>query len=496
MAITAKRLRSIENRLYKQIKTIDAQIISSQIEIPDNWLEFARKTKVRSSGKVCYFDPWKWQIELIQLMSERNVLAVKSRQCGLSELTILWLLFNAIHNPGYLAIIISKTQTDASLLAKRCRRSIESWGLKTTTNNVFDIELCDGGRLLFRAGENAGRGVESVCHVLIDEAAFSVSDVAAIIQSVAPAMAMVGDLARLYVISTPNGRSGWFYDQLTTGNSESFDIEKECENIANNPEIDPVKIWIDSHGWAKAIVHWRAVPKYAVNPNFLQDLKASKKLTDVQIQQEYQLSFKSSELNVFEYASVMAVVGGEFEKDKTDYSANYYAGLDVAWMGNDATVFIILKEIDGFFSVVHLYRKKKVTSEVNLYNISKIIEKYKPFKSIGIESNNGGNFYLESLQNMFVDQTFEKITTTEQSKINMINRLILAIESKVLAIPDSIIINELLNFRKTEDGKLQAASGSNDDCVMSLAFALQVSGFSRSNDGIFDDLNFDELVIN
>jgi hypothetical protein len=484
--LSTKRIAALERKFSLPTNKSDSKII-----IPEKWVDFAQLTDIRSSGTVAKFDPYDYQKELVRLLSERSAIICKSRQTGVSETIISFLLWKACRNPGYLAAVYSKTQTDSSLLARRVRRMITSLGLKTTTDNVGDVEIEGGGRLLFRpSGINSGRGIESVCDVFLDECGF-MEHAQQVLQSIAPAMAMVDD-SKIFIVSTPNGRSGFYYDVLNQSNGQ-IDVEAECQAITTH-KSKPFKHWVDEDGYAKCLIHWKAVPKYRNNPNFLEDIRKSKKLTQSQIDQEYQLSFTSSDTNVFEYASVMAIVNGEFEKTR-DSKATYWAGLDIAWMGTDATVLIVLKELNGVYSVVHLYRAKKRTSEVNLFNISKVIETYAPFKNFSVESNNGGNFYLESLVNSFPNQKFEAIKTTEQSKISMIQRLVLAIESKVLQVPDSIIINELLNFRKTDDNKLQAASGSNDDCVMALAFALQTSGFSRNTEDIFGKLDFNELLV-
>lgn len=486
--LSSKKLRELEVKIQKR-STINS---SQKLTIPDNWQDFAKLTQIRSANKITYFDPFDYQIALTDLMLQRSVAVVKSRQIGISETICSFMLWQACKNPGYLGLIFSKTQTDSSLLARRMKRMIKSLGLKTTTDNIGDIELEGMGRILFRnSSPNSGRGIESVCEVFFDECGF-IENAKEILQSIAPAMQMVGDDARIFAVSTPNGKRGFYWDLVNQGNGDIC-IETECKNISNQ-DANPFKTWIDDGDWSKVLIQWKVHPIYNKNPNFLNDIQKTKKLTKTQVDQEYNLSFQESELNVFEYNSVMACVSGEFEKER-DSKANYYAGLDVAWMGYDATVFIVIKELNSVYSVVHLYRAKKRTSEVNLYNISKVIDTYKPFKNLAVESNNGGNFYLESLVNLFPNQHFEAIKTTEQSKISMISRLVLAVESKVLIIPDSIIINELLNFRKTEDGKLQAASGTNDDSVMSLAFAMQVSGFSRQTEAIFGNLDFSNLLV-
>ena len=66
-----------------------------QIEIPKNWVDFARLTSIRSGGNIIPFDPYPYQIELVNMMLERSVCIVKSRQLGISETVCCYMLWRA-----------------------------------------------------------------------------------------------------------------------------------------------------------------------------------------------------------------------------------------------------------------------------------------------------------------------------------------------------------------------------------------------------------------
>ena len=63
------------------------------------------------------------------------------------------------------------------------------------------------------------------------------------------------------------------------------------------------------------------------------------------------------------------------------------------------------------------------------------------------------------------------------SKPVMIGRLQIALERGVLRIPRGPIIDELLAFRRTDSGKLEAGGNAHDDTVMALALALYAADF-------------------
>lgn len=463
---TQKQIDKYFSDKYKELKT------------PSNWVDFAPMCKIRSGGNVVKFHPYDYQIDLVNLILERSVCIVKSRQLGISETITCFMLWRACLNPGYLGLVFSKTQTDSSLLARRMKRMIQSLGLKTVTENLSDIEIKGKGRILFRNSKpDSARGIESVCDVFLDELAF-LDTAKEVYDALAPSMQMVGDKARVIAVSTPDGKSGFFYDLLNSNNRDK-DVETICEQ-ASKGETEPYHTWVDSGGWGKVLIHWRVHPKYGINPNFLTEVHEKQKLSWDIIEREYNLSFKDSAVGVFSSDLIRKNAIGEIE-ETIDKEAEYYCGLDTATIGSDYTVLSILKLNDNIYTLVNLYRKRQQTSEYHQYQIGKLINQYKPAK-VAIEVTGGvGQIYLEQLSRQFPNIRFEGLKTTGDSKPSMIQNMILALERSALIYPEkSPLIDEMLSFRR--DGKkLEAASGKHDDCVMSVAFALYISPFNRKN---------------
>lgn len=454
----------------------------TELKTPTNWVEFARKCKIRSGGNVVSFNPYSYQIDLVDLMLERSVCIVKSRQLGISETITCFMLWRACLNPGYLGLVFSKTQTDSSLLARRMKRMIESLGLKTVTENLSDIEIKGKGRILFRNSKpDSARGIESVCDVFLDELAFLETG-KEVYDALAPSMQMVGDKARVIAVSTPDGKSGFFYDLLSNGN-DGKNIETICEQ-ASKGQTKPFQYWVDSGGWGKVLIHWKAHPKYGGNPNFLDEVHEKQKLAWDIIEREYNLSFKDSGVGVFNSDLIRKCAVGELE-DYIDKDAEYYCGLDTATTGADYTVFTILKYKNNKLSLVHLYRKRQQTSDYHLYQIGEIIRRFKP-KKVGIEVTGGvGQVYLENLIKQFKDIDIEAIRTTGDSKPIMISNMVLALEKEQIIYPhNSPLIDEMLSFRK-EGKKLEAAPGKHDDVVMGCAFAISISPVVVEKVGVF-----------
>ena len=445
---------------------------SIQLKVPLNWLDFARKCKIRSGGNVIHFNPYQYQIALVNLMINHSVCVVKSRQLGISETITNFMLWRACLNPGYLGLVFSKTQIDSSLIARRMKRMIESLGLKTATENLTDIEINGGGRILFRnSNPDSARGIESVVDVFLDELAF-LDTAKEVYDSLAPSQQMVGSKARVFAVSTPNGKSGFYWDLLNSGNGNK-DIELLCKN-ASDGNGDPFQYWIDNGNWSKVVIHWKCHPLYGGNPDFLNDIHSKQKLSWCTINQEYNLSFQDSESNYFSADLIRNCAIGKNENYQDD--CFYFLGIDSATTGKDYAVCVVLKYENNIFSLVHLYRKREQSSEYHLYHIGEIINKYQPTLS-GIEITGGtGQIWLETLSKNHFSSKFKKVLTTGDSKPAMLDRLKLMLESKRFIYPsDSPILDELLNFKRTDKNKLEASSGKHDDVIMAVSFALTIA---------------------
>ena len=461
------------DRLEAKINKRSSKGESNQLNVSKNWLDFARTCKIRSAGNVTYFDPYPYQIDLVELMLNHSVCIAKARQMGISETITCFMLWRACLNPGYLGLVFSKTQTDSSLIARRMKRMIEGLGLKTATENLTDIEILGGGRILFRnSNPESARGIESVVDVFLDELAF-LDTGKEVYDALAPAQQMVGDAARVFAVSTPNGKAGFYWDLLNSGNGD-IDVESLCKKVSDG-DVDPFQSWIDSGNWAKVILHWKCHPGYGTDSEFLNKIHVKQKLSWTTINQEYNLSFQDSESNFFDSATIRDCAIGSNENPIDD--TFYMFGIDSSQQGDDYSCCSVIKYEKEIFSLVHLYRKRKETMESHLWNINKLIQLYKPV-IVGVETNSGGQIWYEELVKNNFGIRFKKFVTTHESKITILSRVKLLLESQKLNYPsNSPLVDELLNFKRGgKDGNfLSAPSGKHDDCIMSLAVALYVS---------------------
>lgn len=485
-------IRPISPRARRRIKP-GPGVEGPGISVPDTWADFAPLTQIRSGTKVIPFIPYDYQKVLIDCVESNFATVVaKTRQLGVTETIANYFLWKAVRNPGYVAVVLSKGFADTSNIAKRIRvmaNSLAPIGLTLENDNLTDMKISGGGRILFRPSTpNGVRGLESVSDLLFDESAF-VETIDQIYTSAIPSTEMVGEDARLIFLSTPNGKSGFYWDRLALGNGDK-NVEEICESVKDG-SIEPLQYWIDENGWCKFILHWRAHPIYGANPNYLEDIRKRKQLSESAVQQEYNLSFNESDVIVFPADLIRANAIGNYEKSRNDRA--YYVGIDTSTVGDDYTVCIVLAEFENRYSVAKLYRKRKMSMDFNIDQFLQIFEDYRPVK-IGIEITGGtGQVYLEQLAKNWGEARIEAIRTTGDSKPQMIDRLLLALEKRTLVYPPGPITDEMLGYRRTGPNlnKLEASPGGHDDCVMALSFALTVSPFNRKSSGF----NVDSLPV-
>ena len=476
----------------KQQKKINSHN-SNLLPIPDNWEEFVALTTIRSGGNMVKFNPYYYQKIISNLMDmHNNLVVVKSRQLGITQIVLSKFLHRASRNQAYSSMCFMRNGDDASAISRRARQMVSclSEYITPTNDNVGLLKLKDRGEIYFKNSSREGsRSYDSVVDQLYDEAAFS-ENIQQIYAASSPSGALSGDAITKMIISTPSAKSGWYWDKLNADNGD-IDIEGLCIDVADGKvykDIPGLYWFVDRAGTVKLIIHWKAHPVYSQIENYLEYRKLQDGTDEETIAREYDLRFIDSAVAVFDSGLIRINAIGEYETIP-DLDADYYAGLDTATTGNDYCTMPILKHKNGKFSLVHLYRKRQQTSEYHLYQIGEILKSFKP-RVTGIETTGGvGQVYLEQLVKQFPDLNFQGIRTTGDSKPVMISTLVLALEKQALNYPTNCpLIDEMLSFRR--DGrKLEAAPGKHDDTVMGTAFALKVSPFNNQPTGfIFENL--------
>lgn len=449
------------------------------------WVEFAKATKIRSGRKLQPFIPYDYQIKLVeQVTNHYGTVVTKSRQLGATEVIANWMLWRAKDDPAFLGVVFSKSQDDTKNISKRVRLAIAGRSdIELSSNSLQDLQLKNGGRLVFRPStENAGRGLESVSVILFDECAF-VPGIESLYAAAMPSTEALGDAARIVILSTPNGQGNFYFQRLAENNGDR-DVLKICNQVRAG-EIEPLQYWTDSGGWCKFITHWKAHPVYSKQPDYLEQQRIKKRMTEAQVYQEYDLGFEVSTTSIFQANYIQRSQRATWEEPKPRH--RYIAGIDTNQGGDDYFTVHIWDVTRAPYRLVAEYRQNRRTKDYNLAQSIITLEPYNPV-CISVETNGGGALYLEEFVKLRSGWKWEGVCTTHTSKFTNTDRLVLLLERDQLEMPvGCALAEEMPHFVESNSGKTRtrdAESGWHDDTIMSSAvcFAnLDDAGYSMSD---------------
>jgi len=447
-----RRVERMQVQLQKQQER-SARFASGkkQTNLPgiEDWANFASKTYIRTSGTVAPFIPYPYQVDLIKSINENpNTIVLKSRQTGISETVCNYLLCRALTEPGFAAVTFSKTQTDASELGKRVRamaNSIQGEPFKFLTDSNTQLSVVGGGTLFFLpATARAARGIPSCSVLFLDEGAF-LEGALEIYSAAMPTLSMVGEAAKVIVVSTP-GTETDFFGQL----------------------------WLTDEGnWNKQTVHYSQHPVYSKDPEWALKTKNSRRMTDAAWNQEYELIFGATDTQVYPTKLVDACATG-YEVECGLVNRSYVLGIDPAAGGADAFAAIVLDITDPTCAeVVKVHQVTGKSTDYNLRKIRELIDDFLP-QRIVVEKNGIGQVIAEAMALYFSGQMIETFLTSRPSKITVTDRILYLMEKGGIKYPKGNIVSELKAFRQNEDGSREAAPGFHDDLVLALAFACSL----------------------
>ena len=387
-----------------------------------------------------------WQKDVYDSMGDAyhsgNIYVVKSkRQVGKSCLASLLLIEYAIRYKCT-SVVVEPTQAQSRRIFKQIFKMMAKTGLiKFANSQLLTMEFSNGSEILFKSAEqrDALRGFTVSGILVIDEGAFIQDDIYELLYPTADA-----NNAPILVISTPLFCSGEFYELYTRGMNGDSRIRS-----FNWSEYDTSKFLSD-----EKLEYYR---------NTISPLK-----------------FRSEYLG--EFIAEGSYLFGDINKNVKDWSPNkpVYCGIDWgAGNGGDYTVVVLMDDKGGIFDITSM---KDVPPVEQVEKIAKIINSHRSLKSVTVEMNSIGRIYYDSLRRK-VEINIRQFNTTNESKRNIIERLIEAFQSGDICIPyDEELIRELQHYtiEKTSKGyTYNGADGVHDDYVIALALAYD--NYKRGN---------------
>ena len=362
------------------------------------------------------------------------------RQIGKSFIIINELLRFAINYTNTVSCCLSPTLNQARKIYKQILKVTDQTGVIIKKNDsLLEIEFINGSVLVFKSAEQREslRGYTFNGILCIDEAAYISDEVWSIIRPTCDVYQ-----APILMVSTPKFRMGFFFETFQMG------------------FLDKYKGQITSYDLCKfdtsALLSKEQLELYK------QMLPKNMFVT------EYEGEFLDSESIVFGDFKNCIGINGEYNE--------LYIGID--WgsgVGSDNTVVTALNENNEM--VFQLAFNNKSTMEQINYITEYLSGFGNKVKHIVAECNGLGKPLCDNLKEKIKKIPILEWYTTNQNKIELINKLQVAFEQrKIKILDDDALIAELSIFeaKMNAKGTVQygAPVGGNDDRVLSLLFAL------------------------
>jgi len=182
--------------------------------------------------------------------------------------------------------------------------------------------------------------------------------------------------------------------------------------------------------------------------------------------------------------------------DKPDKNKIYVCGADVSeGISKDFSsgVLMELRTREVVATIRGKYKPEHFADKL-AYLCMQYVAPGKPPPELAVERNNHGHTVLFRLydhckyRNIYLDKDDERPgwKTTAISRPIMIDEFIDAFENKIIKVNDEIILNEVQTL-VDNNGKIEAASGKNDDTIIACSIALQLCKKSSIID-LYDDI--------
>lgn len=383
------------------------------------------------------FTPHKGQEKVLKVVfteGYKYITVVSPRQTGKSMLLLNLIMYFGINDKSSPVIgVITPVYSQAKkILDDLLSAIIDSGIVKSSNFSNFEIKLKTGAVIKFLSSERPDsiRG-STFDYALLDETAYQKSD--AWENAIQPTVLVKGK--KVILFSTPRGTNNWFYNMYQMGLSSEYPTYASVSmEQGDNPLIDQSEITL-----------------------------AKKALPDSIFRAEYLGEFVEGESLVFNQFKTCV-------SDKNITSkGDIFCGIDLARNGD----YTVATFIDSAGQVVDIL---KINQESWEKIVDELVIKLRKWNARAlVEINSIGDVVFELIKKKYSKVT--PFTTTNLSKKDIIEHLILAFSNKTITIPNNIeLLQELEVFEvsynpSTRTVRYAARPPFHDDMVISLALA-------------------------
>ena len=416
-----------------------------------------------------------------EIQENRFNILRKFRQAGCTTLASGLSLWEVVFKSHQTIVILSVGDTESTEVLDRIKimyDELPDWiKPRATTINAHNLKLENNSHIKSRpSGKQSGRGL-SGSWLIIDEAAF-IEHIDTIWAAVYPIISTGG---RAFILSTVNGMGNWYHDAWNKAEAGVNSFNPIHIKWQEHPEYNRIEGYDDLY---------QDMEKR--NPPFFID--EWEKTTRANIShkkwlQEYESSFLGTG-DTFIEGSILATLTESVSDDfyrkynnrmyiwkDPDPNSTYFMAVDVSLgRGRDYSAFQIIdlysgEQVAEFYSNTTPINEfaKVCFDEGNYYNLCTIL----------VERNTIGNNLLDYLfnqleyENLWFDEKYNMgLQVTAKNRDNILVEMEEAIRMNEIKINSKRTVKELNTFIISNNGKVKADTGQNDDLVMSLALTI------------------------
>jgi len=405
----------------------------------------------------------------------------KFRQAGCTTIAAAYSLWLCCFRSHQTIVILSVGDTESTEVLDRIKimyDELPEWiKPKSTTINAHNLKLENNSHIKSRpSGKQSGRGLSGSL-LIIDEAAF-IEHIDTIWAAVYPIISTGG---RAFVLSTVNGIGNWYHDTWTRA--------EEGANAFNPIQIGwqdhPEYARVEGFEWLYKEMEQRDPPMNI--DEWEQTTRAN--ISHKKWLQEYECEFLGTGDTFIEgmiLQSLTENINDNFYRKYNnrmyvwkdpDPNSTYFMAVDVALgRGRDYSAFQIIDLYSGE-QVAEFYSNTTPINELAricfdegaYYNLCPIL----------VERNTIGNNLLDYLfdqleyENVWFDEKQNMgLQITAKNRDNILVEMEEAIRMNEIKINSKRTVMELNTFIISDNGKVKADTGQNDDLVMSLALSI------------------------
>ncbi len=244
------------------------------------------------------FDCYPWQREV--LGNHKRLILKCPRQSGKSTVIAAKAGHKCKHHANSLVMLFAPTENQAVELMEKIGVFLsQDPEIELDRDSTVEKRFKNGSRIrAFTANPTSARGYSDPDMIIFDEAAYVEDELYLTVRPM-----MTGGKTELILLSTPHGKTGFFYETWV-GNNQWKKIQVDVEDVLHEafPEEYPSIDWADR----ARVLHTEGIDSFVSPRHDIDFLREELGIMGVHwFRQEYGGEFLDPQDNVFDFASVL-----------------------------------------------------------------------------------------------------------------------------------------------------------------------------------------------